>query len=127
MPSDIWTSRALRIMQGPCAEVWDRVTGPAPAVLAPGASRPVPAEVLTVKVRAVTQARAARRRLGIRWPGGPVPSGRGCRGCGCLQGTCKGPPAPRQPPVSGCTLAITLRRGAGGTRAGGDRSWVSRQ
>ncbi|GAA4314737.1 hypothetical protein GCM10023086_36150 [Streptomyces venetus] len=40
---------------------------------------------------------------------------------------CKAPPAPRQPPVSGCTLALTLRRGRCGARVGGDRSWVSRQ
>ncbi|GGN15993.1 hypothetical protein GCM10011578_044250 [Streptomyces fuscichromogenes] len=32
------------------------------------------------------------------------------RGCGCMHG----PFAPRQPPVSGCTLSITLCRGGGG-------------
>ncbi|GAP50772.1 forkhead-associated (FHA) phosphopeptide binding domain 1 isoform 1-like protein [Streptomyces azureus] len=74
----------------------------------------MPAEVLTVKVRAVTQARAARRRRGIRRPGGPEPYDRGRWGCGCVPRTCKGPPAPWQPPVSGCTHAITLRRGVWG-------------
>ncbi|GAA3130472.1 hypothetical protein GCM10010521_15670 [Streptomyces rameus] len=68
-----------------------------PAVV--GAVRwPVPAEVLTARVSAVTTARAATRRLRMRRGGG----------CGCMQG----PFAPRQPPDSGCTLALTLcRRG----------------
>ncbi|GHA18569.1 hypothetical protein GCM10010345_24110 [Streptomyces canarius] len=61
---------------------------------------PVPAEVLTARVSAVTIDRAATRRERMRRR----------RGCGCM----RGPFAPRQPPVSGCTLALTLCRRDGG-------------
>ncbi|BCM67496.1 hypothetical protein EASAB2608_02830 [Streptomyces sp. EAS-AB2608] len=72
-----------------------------PAVVAGAVRVPVPAEVLTARVSAVTRDRAAARRGRMRRRGG---------GCGCMQG----PFAPRQPPVSGCTLALTLCRRSGG-------------
>src|SRR4051794_21504930 len=87
------------MMQGERAEERARPMGPAVV----GAVRcPVPAEVLTARVRTVTAARAATRRGRMRRRGD----------CGCMHG----PSAPRQPPVTGCTLAITLC-GWGGGRA----------
>ncbi|GAA0654107.1 hypothetical protein GCM10009535_35880 [Streptomyces thermocarboxydovorans] len=56
----------------------------------------MPAEVLTARVRAVMQARAATRRGDMAR----------LLGCGCMK-TLR---STRQPPVSGCTLSITLRR-----------------
>src|SRR5690606_12716963 len=79
MPSDIWTSRELLIRQGAWAVVRDSTfrtaPDPAPAAEVAGERRPLPAEVLTARVRAVMQARAATRR------------GHMARllGCGCMK------------------------------------------
>ncbi|GLX51456.1 hypothetical protein Shyhy01_44060 [Streptomyces hygroscopicus subsp. hygroscopicus] len=103
-------------MQGEKAEERARPIGPA----AEGAvRRAVPAEVLIARVSAVTAASAAIRREGMGR--GRIPLGswswgmrRGDCGCGCMHE----PFAPRQPPVLGCALAITLCRGFGGRALG---------
>ncbi|CAM5695635.1 hypothetical protein SGLAM104S_04357 [Streptomyces glaucescens] len=63
MPSVIWTSGWLLIMQGASAEVWAALIGRAPAAAGSWGMWPALAEVLTTAVSAVTAARAAPRRI----------------------------------------------------------------
>ena len=103
-PSDIWISAPPLIMQGPCAEERERAAGPGPAVEVPGARRPVPAEVLSARVRAVTVPIAASRRGRMRRLGG----------CGCMRTS----PDHGSPPGTGCTHGLTLCRGVRGRALG---------
>ncbi len=96
-PSDICTDGPPVIMQGPSVEEWASEIGPAFAVVPRAERCPEPAEVLTARVSAVTEARAAARRGRIR------------RLDGCMQG-----PFVHGSRRSGCTLAITLGRGGRG-------------
>src|SRR3954453_9031128 len=119
MPSVIWTSEPPLIMQRASAGERARAIGPAPAEVESAVRCPMPADVLTARVRAVTDARADTRRGRIRCaPGARRP----LDDCGCMQG----PPAPRQPPVADCTLSITLcRRGGGRALEETDRGFLA--